>query len=381
MRPKSVAPGSRRPGRRSSGGPAKRRIPLSTWLGAAGAFVAGLTLYLGLVFGYGSSKGPGTGREVDLDWPADQSASEASERLDAAGLVSSPGLFALYLRATGAVSELRVGRHLLTDDMSPRELVRRMQLGRDHERAKLTVPEGFTRFDIAKRLQSTRICASKAFLDATVDRTLLADLGITASSAEGYLFPATYDFALDADPKQVVTRMKALFDKRYERLARDNAMGAESLRARMGWTTPEIVTLASIIEKEAAHDDERPLIASVFMNRLTDPTFVPKRLQSDPTSAYGCVSMPEQIASCRSFAGRTTPEINADDTNPYTTYRHEGLPPGPISNPGEKSLQAVLVPAESRYFYFVARGEGHHTFSETYAQHNEAIHKQHAAQP
>jgi UPF0755 protein len=89
--------------------------------------------------------------------------------------------------------------------------------------------------------------------------------------------------------------------------------------------------------------------------------------------------MPERISSCRSYSGRITPEMNADDTNPYTTYRHDGLPPGPIANPGEKSLQAVLVPAETRHLYFVARGGGHHTFSDTYAQHNEAI-RRHAAQ-
>ena len=195
------------------------------------------------------------------------------------------------------------------------------------------------------------------------------------------MFPATYDFALDSDPGQVVTRMKAELDKRFARLTRDNPTGTDVLDKTMHWSVDEILTLASIVEKEAAVDDERPLIASVFLNRLRDPTFTPKRLQSDPTSAYGCLAMPEQIPSCRAFNGRVTPDMNADETNPYTTYRHEGLPPGPICSPGEKSIEAVLVPAESHYLYFVARGEGRHTFSETYAQHNEAIHRVHASQP
>src|SRR5262249_12349151 len=142
----------------------------------------------------------------------------------------------------------------------------------------------------------------------------------------------------------------------------------------------EIVTLASMVEKEAAVDEERPLVASVFFNRLRDPAFTPKRLQSDPTSAYGCLTVPD-IGSCRSYAGRVTPEMNADDTNPYSTYRHDGRPPGPIANPGEKSILAVLAPAESRFLYFVARGEGRHTFSETYAQHSEAIRHGRASQP
>ena len=137
----------------------------------------------------------------------------------------------------------------------------------------------------------------------------------------------------------------------------------------------EVVTLASLIEKEAAVDDERPIIASVFLNRLRDATFVPRRLQSDPASAYGCIAVPETAASCRTFTGKVTHEMNADDGNPYNTYRHDGLPPGPIANPGEKSLAAVLAPPDTHYFYFVARGENRHTFSETYAQHNEAIRK------
>src|SRR5262249_3798275 len=151
--------------------------------------------------------GPGAGREIDLDWPAGLSADEAAERLAAAGLVSNPRLFALYLRATGAGSNLRAGHHLLSDDMSPRALVRRMQRLPVQERAKVTIPEGFTRFDIAKRLMTAQICSAQAFLEATTDPGLLAQLGIEADSAEGFLFPATYEFSLDTEPAQVVTRM------------------------------------------------------------------------------------------------------------------------------------------------------------------------------
>ncbi|HKQ68803.1 MAG TPA: endolytic transglycosylase MltG [Polyangiaceae bacterium] len=338
-------------------------------------------LYLAFVVGYGSSGGPGLGREVDLDWPPDLDAASAADRLEAAGLVSDASTFALYLRLTGGLSNLRAGRHLLTDDLSPRALVRRMQRTQVQERAKVAVPEGFTRFDIGKRLQSARVCSARAFIEATHDDALLSAIHIPAETAEGFLFPATYEFSLDSEPAQIVTRMKAEFDKRFDRLLHDNPQGTENLRARLGWGPLEIVTLASIVEKEAGVDDERPVIASVFLNRLQDPAFVPKRLQSDPTSVYGCLAMPERIGSCRNFTGKPTPELNADDTNPYTTYRHEGLPPGPIASPGEKSLAAVLAPAESRYLYFVARGEGRHAFSETYAQHNEAIHRARAAQP
>jgi UPF0755 protein len=335
-------------------------------------------IYILLVFGYAGTRGPGAGREVELEWPANVSPEDAGERLFAAGLVAHPRLFAMYLRATGAAEGLRTGHHFLTDDLSPRALVRRMQRTRPEERVKVRIPEGLTRFDIAKRLQMSKVCSARTFLDATVDAELLSRLSIAGDSAEGFLFPATYDFPMDSEPSQLIARMKAEFDKRFERLTRDNAMGTDVLHSQMHWGTPEIVTMASIVEKEAAVDEERPMIASVFLNRLRDPSFTPKRLQSDPTSAYGCLAFPERISSCRWYAGKVTPDINSDDTNPYTTYRHEGLPPGPISNPGEKSLQAVLVPAESHYLYFVARGEGRHTFSETYAQHNDAIRRMRA---
>jgi UPF0755 protein len=381
MRPtRSAPPSSRRGGPRRSSPPDGRKSASARFVIAV-LLLAGAAVYLALVFWYGASRGPSAGREVDLEWPSGLSAEDAADRLEAAGLVKHSRMFALYLRATGAAVSLRPGRHFLTDDLSPRALVRRMQRAPMQERARILVPEGYTRFDIAKRLHNSKVCSARGFLDATVDRDLLTQLRVPSDSAEGYLFPATYDFALDSEPSLVVTRMKAEFDKRYERLVRDNAMGAETLRERMGWGTAEIVTMASIVEKEAMLDEERPLIASVFLNRLTDPAFHPRRLQSDPTSAYGCLAMPERITSCRSYNGRVTPEMNTDDTNPYTTYRHEGLPPGPIANPGEKSIQAVLVPAEARYLYFVTKGGGHHAFSETFAQHHEAIRRYHAAQP
>jgi UPF0755 protein len=378
MRPSRTVPpaGRRRSSRRPPPPPPKNnslRLIIAAVILFAGA------LYFTLVVGYGNSRGPGAGRDVDLELPSGANAEEIAERLDAAGLVRRPQLFALYLRATRATSQLRSGRHFLSDDLSPRGLVRRMQRAQTQEKVRVVIPEGYTRFDIARRLQVARVCAARAFLDATADAALLAELKIAGPSAEGYLFPATYDFPLDSEPTQVVSRMVTEFGKRYDRLTRDNAMGAEALRQRMSWGQAEIVTLASIVEKEAAVDEERPLIASVFLNRLNDPSFNPKRLQSDPTSAYGCLAMPDRIGSCRAYSGRVTPEMNADDTNPYTTYRHEGLPPGPIANPGEKSLQAVLVPAETRHLYFVSRGGGHHTFSDTFAQHNDAIRKNHAS--
>src|SRR5690606_25798091 len=141
--------------------------------------------------------------------------------------------------------------------------------------------------------------------------------------------------------------------------------GRAQLEGSLGWGRREIVTLASMVEKEAAVDEERPTIASVFLNRLRDPGFKRKVLQCDPTSGYGCLVLGDQVPACDGYAGKITPAINHDPHNTYSTYVREGLPPGPIANPGAKSLEAVLAPANTSYLYFVVREGRHHAFSET----------------
>jgi peptidoglycan lytic transglycosylase G len=135
----------------------------------------------------------------------------------------------------------------------------------------------------------------------------------------------------------------------------------------------DVVTLASMVEKEAVADDERAVIASVFLNRLRDPAFHPKHLECDPTASYGCLIAPDLVPTCADFAGKATAPIEHDPANLYSTYTHEGLPPGPIANPGARSLEAAMAPASTHYFFFVARGEGRHAFSETYEAHLSAI--------
>jgi UPF0755 protein len=305
--------------------------------------------------------------------PGDESPGALAERLNAAGLVRDPRLFAFYLRVAGGTDRVVAGTHLLTDDASPSALLARLEGATGAGRARVTIPEGFTRYDIAKRLQALHVCPLRAWLDATTDPRLLAELHIEGPSAEGFLFPATYELALDSRASDVVRRLKAEFDKRYALLDAAHASGVLDLSSSLGWGQRELVTLASMVEKEAAVDDERPVIASVFVNRLRDPSFVPKLLQCDPTAGYGCLVAPERSPSCASYNGKITHDIVADASNPYNTYKHEGLPPGPIANPGARSIEAVMAPAITRFFYFVARGEGRHTFSETYAAHTAAI--------
>jgi UPF0755 protein len=126
-----------------------------------------------------------------------------------------------------------------------------------------------------------------------------------------------------------------------------------------------------MVEKEAVVTEERPMIASVFLNRLRDPSF--RHLQSDPTSLYGCYAMGDAIPACKDFDGKPSGAINRDPNNVFSTYVTPGLPPGPVANPGSPSIDAVLAPADTTFLYFVARGAGRHTFSESYDDHNAAV--------
>lgn len=320
---------------------------------------------------YPEQRGPSAGREVELELLGDESADAIAARLASAGVIQSPRIFSFYIRARGLDGTVARGPHLLADDLTPRELLARLSK-RAGMRAKVAVPEGFTHVDIAKRLHSARICSRKAFTDAVHDKALLTSLRIEGASAEGYLFPATYDFPQDSLASDVVRRMKLEFDKRFAALEEKHGGEVNDLQSSLGFGRKDIVTLASMVEKEAAVDDERPIIAGVFLNRLRDPKFTPKLLQSDPTAAYGCIVDPA-VPSCRTFTGKITHALLNDADNLYSTYKHPGLPPGPIANPGARSLEAVMAPASTRALYFVAKGGGRHTFSETYEAHQAAI--------
>jgi UPF0755 protein len=301
------------------------------------------------------------------------------ETMQHAGIVDA-AWFSAWARLTGF--RARAGSHLLPGNLTAWQLTAAVR--GDGPLVRVTFPEGFHRFDMGRRLEGLGIVTKASYLAASSDPLLLAELGISGDSAEGYLFPATYEFPMDADPRAVVRRQKQEFDKRFAGLVERHNTGRADLEASLRWGPHQIVTLASMVEKEAAVEEDRPLIASVFLNRLREPTFTPRLLQCDPTAGYGCVRAQEgggpAPSGCAHFRGKITREVNVDPSNAYSTYSHEGLPPGPIANPGASSLRAVLDPKVTRFLYFYARpGSPKHTFSETYEAHQQAIRGQ--AQP
>jgi UPF0755 protein len=345
-----------------------------TWVPVA-VLAAGVSTWAMFYFAVGDAKGPGTGKKISLNIPGGLNSSEVADFLEKNNVISSASLFRWYVASRGGLGEYRAGTHLLRDDLTANQLIKNLKRLPQRLHHKVTLPEGYTRFDIAKRLEEQDICSAAKFLKATSEPILLKKLDIPADSAEGYLFPATYSLAVDSHPVQIVERLVQETQKRITKLLAHQSESSQAVFKQLGWGGHQLVILASMVEKEAGVDEERPMIASVFINRFLDPEFQPKppRLQSDPTAGYGCVSMADKIPSCANYRGKITSAINKDQNNPYSTYVHPGLPPGPIANPGEHSLQAVLVPAESKYVYFVARGGGKHQFSTSLREHNAAI--------
>lgn len=285
-----------------------------------------------------------------VDFAKGETLAQIAADLEREGVVSSARLFEIHARLEGASGRLQAGEYQFNDGMRPTEILRRMMTGEVHVR-RFAVPEGYSIHQVAELLESQKFFSREGFLRAATDPTLLAELGIDGKSVEGYLFPSTYNVTRKMDEAALIRAMVAQFNKIYgERFT--------EVTRRSGMTRREIVTLASLIEKEAVVAAERPLISSVFHNRLARGM----RLQSDPTAVYGV----------RAFGGTVTKQ-DIERPSPYNTYLIAALPPGPIGNPCEGAIEAALTPAHTSYLYFVAKKDGTHHFSTTLDEHNAAV--------
>jgi len=282
---------------------------------------------------------------------AGSSLKQVASELEARGIIRSKEFFLLWARVAGGSRNIKAGEYQLNTNMSPLSVFDILRKGRIITHA-VTIPEGFTRKQIAETLALKGIVSKKEFLRFTADRDVVKSYGISAHTLEGYLYPDTYHFSRNLPPKAIVEVMVKRFWEAFEPF-RERA-------TELGKDLEEVVTLASIVEKETGLADERPLIASVFLNRLRKGI----RLASDPTVIYGISE----------FNGNLT-RTDLMARTPYNTYVIKGLPPGPIANPGTASIRAVLYPAETDYLYFVSKNDGSHYFSKTLSEHNRAVRK------
>ncbi len=315
-------------------------------------------------FVYPRVSGPGGRRRVEVVIARGAGPSAVGRSAARAGVVRSGLLFGWYLRLSGAMPRLRYGRHRIRADATPREILAEICRPAPGEATRVTIPEGNDVFDVAGILQEAGVVDADDFLTAVRDRALLARLGVPDLTAEGYLYPDTYELrAGPAEAPRIVARMVETFHRRTA-----DALAGLAPRARH-----DVVVLASIVEEEARAAGERPRIAGVFRNRLrsSDP-IVPRVLQADPTVSYGCRAHPS-APSCRGFRGRLARRHTQDAANPYNTYVHPGLPPGPICNPGLAAIVAARHPLETDEVYFVARGDGTHAFARTLPDHERNV--------
>ena len=286
-------------------------------------------------------------REVTIE--KGESFHQIARALADAGIVRSELALRVYGRMSRTASQIKPGDYAFKGGERIPDVMRHLVKG-DFIVVTITIPEGLTVHEIAERVAATGLVCEDEFEDAAREGEIVRALGLMPLGAEGYLFPATYKFSPNAKTNDVLAAMLARF---YQVLTPE----VEERMFAVGLDPRRLVTMASIVEKEAKAPAERPLIAGVFYNRLR----LGMPLQSDPTAEYQLDGAPESAATA------------VHTTSAFNTYDFTGLPPGPIANPGLKSIEAALYPTQTDFLYFVAREGGTHVFSKSYDEHRRVI--------
>jgi len=292
------------------------------------------------------------GADVVLTIPSGQPLSATAAELERLGVIRSALKFRILARWDGYDRRLKAGEYAFSPVSTPLEILNTMAKGLVVLH-RVTIPEGLTIPQIADVIERTGLAKASDIVARATDPAQALANGVSADNLEGYLFPETYLFPKSVTPEGIlaamVARFHAVFTPEWQ------------LRAgEIGLTPQQAVTLASIVEKETGDPSERPLISSVFHNRLKRGM----RLETDPTVIYGL----------KNFDGNLT-RRHLETPTPYNTYTIKGLPPGPIANPGKESLRAALFPAQTDYLYFVSKNNGTHQFSTNLTDHNKAVHR------
>jgi len=326
-----------------------KRLALLLLLLILAAGAAGAWFYTGVDRPY---KGYDAAEQF-VEIPQGSGSASIAKRLADAGVVRDVNSFRLALWLTGNARRLQAGEYRFDRPLSVRQVADKIARG-DVYVLPITFPEGLTVRQMAALYESKGFGPAKDFLSAAKHAALVRAIDPDAKDLEGYLFPDTYKLPRHATAEQLVARMVAGFEKA---LTADLIERAEA----RGLTIRQLVTLASIVEKETGTADERPRVAAVYANRLK----IGMGLQCDPTVIYA-------LERAGRYDGNLTREDLQFDS-PYNTYRYAGLPPGPIAAPGRASLQAAAAPANVPYLYFVSRNDGSHAFASTLEEHNRYV--------
>jgi UPF0755 protein len=294
-----------------------------------------------------------TDAETFVDIPAGTGPVGIGARLVAAGVVQDAWTFRIAVLVSGRARELKAGEYRFDAPMTALDVIDKIARGDVYTRL-LTFREGLTIAEMAAVFEERGFGVAADFVKAAQNAALIHDLDPSARDLEGYLFPETYALPRNTPASEVVAQMVAGFSKAFDAELRAAA-------AADGLTVRQVVTLASLVEKETAAAAERPLVAAVYRNRLR----IRMGMQADPTVIYA-------LQKADRYDGNLS-KADLQFDSPYNTYRYAGLPPGPIAAPGRASLEAVVKPAAVDYLYFVSRNDGTHVFATTLAEHNRNV--------
>jgi UPF0755 protein len=312
--------------------------------------LAGAAVALRFLWSRPFSAAPGIEKFVVI--PRGTSSYETAQLLEREGIVPHWATFLAYLKLVKPRRPLQAGEYRFAEPLSVIQVADKLIRGLIYYH-EFTVPEGYSRLEIAALLEQKGFARAADLLAAADRADLVADLSQRARNLEGFLFPDTYRLARGTTADEIAQIMVRRF--------REVSAGLEPRLRESALTLHQTVTLASLIEKETSVDTERELISAVFHNRLKKGML----LQCDPTVIYA--------AQLRGNYRGTIFQSDLESNSPYNTYRHPGLPPGPIANPGKRSLEAALSPAQLDYLYFVADNRGGHVFSRTLTEHQRAV--------
>ena len=326
---------------------------------------------------YSGESHDGSGKEIEVEIKSGMSFPEVASMLADKGVIDKPTWFRMYAMWEGDTTNIKTGKYQIKDDLAPDAVLKILVAGVKEKTTKVTLPEGKNMLEYFALLETAHVATAKDLEALARDKDFIAKHGIAGDSIEGYLFPDTYEFRLDEKPTRVLDRLITRHQEVWHGLALKHAKELGKLKDKLNWSDRDLLTLASIVEKEAVDPSERPRIAQVFVNRLTFSSFKPHRLETDPTIRYGCEVPTVKSAACQAWDKKDRlHRAQLDDVdNPYNTYQHDGLPPGPIANPGKASMEAASSPDGSDYLFFVAKDARNHVFARTLEEHNKNVQK------